>query len=657
MIDTRNRILLSLHLVSKEDDEELNEKDRAYFNAYLLANGGISLVNPEKLTEGVFRKLEPLFPLSVPPSFYKNPQDTTLFSKDELLLEQLVSYFLGYGTGLGRVELFKKAAPSYLSSKDIKEREYRIIEKEEAERILKEHMLSLCAYKRPFSVDEAEDFACLFERGYYEKDTQICCKDNIFYLLPYDDSFVSCLDKKDLVKFSISVFDEHKFHLNRIILKNKEIANVFKTAIPLVKDCPLSKKQAKYFNMLCNNLGIKHKKETHKNSPEARAIAAIRKGEIIKAAEISASAGSSLSRHLTFLLSRANEEETKRILDMIPNDNPTVLLQLLNGLYLEKENFPRTFRFYKKNTLKMHTENGIETKNRKSVLSKETIEKVSTILRKKIFESYSKAPKIGKIYVSEQFKNIAIPLNTSASSSGIDILPSGSRIPFKADFIRTFVYWNDVFDIDSSAIIIREPKEAKDYELTLNDVLSWRTYFSKPFNKFALSSGDCTDITGSEYQDYDIEGLLSLDYRYVIYCLNGYAGKFGDNDIHTGIQIKNDLKTKAWDPKNIEFQMDVRGECRSMASFAIDLKKREIIVLNIKTNGGAVVSKNELNAASIYLDERFLSVNMYDVLSLKGEKVENKEDADIVFDAEYQPKEGQTVVRPYDISKLIELSK
>ena len=69
MIDTRNRILLSLHLVSKEDDEELNEKDRAYFNAYLLANGGISLVNPEKLTEGVFRKLEPLFPLSVPPSF------------------------------------------------------------------------------------------------------------------------------------------------------------------------------------------------------------------------------------------------------------------------------------------------------------------------------------------------------------------------------------------------------------------------------------------------------------------------------------------------------------------------------------------------------------------------------------------------------------
>ena len=107
------------------------------------------------------------------------------------------------------------------------------------------------------------------------------------------------------------------------------------------------------------------------------------------------------------------------------------------------------------------------------------------------------------------------------------MLPAGSRIKVNGNYIRTFCYWKNVFDIDTSALFIKDDfNKNNDYV-----ELSWRNYNTLPLGKSALSSGDCRDENGAEYQDFKIDELLELGYRYVIYTLNGYGGKLNEGDI------------------------------------------------------------------------------------------------------------------------------
>ena len=71
-----------------------------------------------------------------------------------------------------------------------------------------------------------------------------------------------------------------------------------------------------------------------------------------------------------------------------------------------------------------------------------------------------------------------------------------------------------------------------------------------------------------------IDELLELGYRYVIYTLNGYGGKLNEGDIVCGYQNKNNLNTSAWDPKNIEFKINVISNSCAYIGFAIDLKTK-----------------------------------------------------------------------------------
>ena len=123
---------------------------------------------------------------------------TCLFSCEELLIEQLVSYF-AYGSDLGRIELFKKDLPDYVVGDELKLRTFYIVTIDEAEKILGDIMNTYCAYSRPFSVDEMAEFMTLYNEGFYN-DTEIRCKDNVFALLATDETFARFLDKKDIVK-------------------------------------------------------------------------------------------------------------------------------------------------------------------------------------------------------------------------------------------------------------------------------------------------------------------------------------------------------------------------------------------------------------------------------------------------------------------------
>lgn len=346
----------------------------------------------------------------------------------------------------------------------------------------------------------------------------------------------------------------------------------------------------------------------------------------------------------------ADVSECKEIVNMVKTSNPIVLYQLLQGIIKDDYKNHRVFKFYKNKKMKSHTETDYEFLHRQSFLSNDKKNMLSLIIQQKIKEAYENMPKLGNIYISEEFKNIALPTNTSSTGSGLDVLPAGSRLKITDDYIRTFCYWHDAFDIDTSALMIKNLNEDC-------DVLYWGNYSNKCFGDSALCSGDDRSANGAEYQDFKISELLELGYKYVIFTLNGYNSKLDKCEIYCGYQNKSDLDTKAWSAKNMAIKIQVRGNSRAFMGFAIDLTNREIIVLNqMLEDNSRVINPKTLETIKDYLSSAYLQTfNMYKLLSFRGNVVDDKENADIVFDRDYIGKENQQVIKPFQVEKLVAL--
>lgn len=655
----REQLLFNKHYV--ESDIKAVDINYPYYALRIMSFYGVNITNPERLNGEVFQTLDKFFGRKIPKSFYANPQDTKYLSSDELLIEQLVSYFkIEFVTGVDsenredfeRVEVFKKAFPDYVEGNELKLRNFTIIDRREADNILREVADVYASYTRPWGIDEFEIFQYLYQNAYYV-DAPLACKDNIISCLKTIGAprFAKMLDQKDVVKLSIDLFGECST-LN--IKSDRTSFNLLTMAVLNCYPCPLSKKQAKYFNTLCKQLVIKHKKETNARSPYKAAKALIDAGKTIEAAEVFAKNGSLLQRNLVWLLSRAKDSEVYNILDMVKADNPIVLAQLLLGLTRDTYENPRSFKFYAKNRAKSHVETDHEFKYRKSKLTEKKRQLLTAYISDKIDESYKAMESIGKVYIDEEFKKVAVPFNTTASGKGLDVPPVGTRLPIKSDYIRTFCYWKDVYDIDASAVMLRD-LDCK--TVSSQDILYWGNYYAKNFGNSALCSGDDRSNKGAEYQDFKLSELREKGFKYVIYSLNGFGGPFANAEVYCGYQCKNNLNTQAWSAKNIETQIQVKGDSRYFIGFAIDLTTNEMIILNTVSESDArVINAESIQGFKDYLDSKFLETfNMYRILSMRGEVVENPEDADIIFTSSTKvlPTENQRLIRPFDIEDLV----
>lgn len=646
------------YLVIDEAYSEHSAQNNAYLNAYLLANFGIVVDKPDMLNRDMVKQIDEEFHLNVPKSFYSNPQDTKYFSCEELLIEQIISYF-AYGSDLGRIELFKKDLPEYVVGDELKLRTFYIVTEEEAVGVLREVMNTYCAYSRPFSVDEMSEFMTLYMEGFYS-DAEIKCKDNVFALLDTDESFARFLDKKDIVKLSIQKFgDGAKFQdVKNNAYAWKELKPHFAELaryIPYVKHCPMSKKQAKYFNKIVSLCGIKAPKASNAQSPDRRAQKFLNEGNVVGAAQIYASSGSMLERRIKMLLSRANPQEAVQILDMIPAANPIVLYQLMSNLSKD-DSEARTFTFFRNNKVRVHKETEYEAKYRKSRLNENTCKFLADACLEKIKDYYRALPSLGKVYVADNFYKLGMPTNTSASGKGIDVLPTGSRMPVNGTKVRTFVHWKNAFDIDSSLIVVN-----KDDSLS---TMGWFNYSGKGYGNDILFSGDITGSNGAEYFDIDLDALAARGCKYVIQTFHGYMSKLDSGEIYAGYQNKENFNTKAWDPKNIEMQFRVFGDSRGCVAFAIDIQKREVIILNqIVESDDRVVSPDGFKTIEKYLQPGYLDVNIGMIAECRGELADNPMDATVVFDDTYVPVVSddpddvdpvkQTIIRSYELEKLV----
>ena len=635
----KQQILIKRHyLVS--DLVELDPIKVAYYNAYLYSNFGIIVDQPEFLTKEMINEIASLYRLSVPASYFKNPQDMQYYTKAELFIEQAVSYFLAYGARNSHVEVFDKKLPEYPEGTEITLRKFQIVNAAEADEVLASILADYCAYTRPWSLDELYEVDFLITEHYYN-DFVIRCGDNAVALLDRDSRFARYMYKKDLVKYSIRKCGEHS-----TLAMDDNTVRVISEALPLVLDCPMTKKQAKYFNTLVKKVGSSVKKATNFHSPYRVAKEALDAGDVYNAARIYAANGSLLERNLKMLISRADPMTACKILELLPAKNPLVLYQLVNTI-LADDGQARTFTFTKNNLVKHHTETDYETKWRKSKLNDATRKLVYNSCLTLIEEAYKAQPSLGKVYIADNFYKVALPVNTSASGKGIDVTPTGSRLPIKGDYIRTFVHWEKAFDIDSSLILINNENKLES--------MYFGNYHAKRYDNDILFSGDVTSSTGTEYYDIKLENMRKRGYKYIISTFHGFCSNLNSGDIHCGYQDKEDLNTKAWDPKNIAFQMHVKGDTRACVGFAIDLETKEIIVLNLMRDSDCrVVGPADYKMIEKYLSSSALDLNMGTVISYRGEVVSSPEEADVVFDDNYKSEnENQKVVRSYEIEKLV----
>ena len=97
-------------------------------------------------------------------------------------------------------------------------------------------------------------------------------------------------------------------------------------------------------------------------------------------------------------------------------------------------------------------------------------------------------------------------------------------------------------------------------------------------------------------------------YKYVVQTFHGYSCKLNSGEIYAGYQNKENLNTKAWDPKNIEMQFRVQGDSRACVAFAIDIQNREVIIINhILDEDRRVISPKGFKTIEKYLQPDYLT--------------------------------------------------
>ena len=361
-------------------------------------------------------------------------------------------------------------------------------------------------------------------------------------------------------------------------------------------------------------------------------------------------------RHLNYILSRCNSmQEKKKVLDMIffrffkSCGNGLILFQLLNAY--EDYDFTgdaRMFTFEKFSLLKNWTETEEEKGKRRSLLDKETVDLVKEYLIKAIRHHYSGCIS-ESVYVDPAMKNIALPMQMATSNGGFGTLPTGSILSIpEGKKIRAFTYWEKVNDIDLSVIGLREDWTREEY--------SWRTMRYNNDSSIVYS-GDVTDgfNGGSEYFDVDIERFAKEhpDTTHLVFCNNVYSHLNFSQCLCTAGFMNRDIldSGEVYEPKTVKSSFKIDADSAFAYLFAIDLKKRIIIWLNIKADSRQHVAGNkDLN----FLKKYFIitdTLNVYDFFKILARNtVDSKEDADlIVSDSSADPK----YIHSYDFAKIM----
>jgi hypothetical protein len=271
-------------------------------------------------------------------------------------------------------------------------------------------------------------------------------------------------------------------------------------------------------------------------------------------------------------------------------------------------------------------------------LNEKLIESIKDIIINALSFKYSQLEKLGNVWIDEELKNIPMPKNMRSVSSSLKPIIRGQRtkIDGNKNTIRAFVHWFDERgsqDIDLTATFIGDSKIK-------------RIGFNGDHNcKEGCYSGDVRHKQGecAEYIDINIKESIANEYRFVAIDARNYNGRSFETvtDCCVGYMEREFPKAnKVFVPSTIKDCIRLTNESSTTICSVIDLNTREVIHLDIDTDGVPMASANVqelLDAIEPYCHPPKFSVFdliMMHINSRGGVVCENKEDSEVSFEYE-----------------------
>ena len=675
MKDLFKEYLFEKHILV--NDLEYEDED-SFYALFAFANKlGIEITKGKELSHiALVEFASDMLGEYVPESFYRGyPETVRNLTSDEKALDQLFHYFITYGLGdfseAGH-SIFEKDFERIAFREGYVKKKFEIVAEEEAEKQLKEIVFDLLKSSRPLSKHQYEVVKEAIATYQYE-DLEIGSLDTVVKLI-YD------LKRVELAK-SIKLSDIIKLveyinysaygvaSIKKLNLKNSDrklisscIKEVFKHGKCDIIAC--YEKKSLWCGLLHHlhykpdtkeeELFLKEMRGKENKSVYSQLEKLIDKKDIKDAVKLlKKSKGSgALLRNLDYFASRCeSKDDVYFLLDSIEENKPILLIQLLMHYGFYRKDY-RTFVFAKNGMIKSHEETKEEAEKRKSFLDEKTRETVFLALKGKLKKALS--CKVGKVYIDEKMKKVALPIQESTSNGGFGVLSKGSRLPLDTSrVVRAFTYWSQVNDIDLSCIAVNDDgKIVKEF--------SWRT--ARTFNPdYVLFSGDQTSgfNGGSEYFDIDVNAFKKAvpQAKYIIFCNNVFSDvPFSQVECRAGYMIREKQGSgEVYEPKTVRSAFKI--DCNSVYAYlyAIDLEKSELVWLNVANDSIFIIAAYESARKLMPYIKSTDILNVYDFAELIAtEVVSDINEADIVFsDKELELKEEALQIHSYDFEKLL----
>lgn len=356
-----------------------------------------------------------------------------------------------------------------------------------------------------------------------------------------------------------------------------------------------------------------------------------------------------LARKLDHLLRNADDKNSvvNTFKDVASEVSTTVLLQVKEHFANRTKKLESRVFFPKGNLAKCHC-----IENTLSDIDEKYCSAIVKICENALIENYKSKDFLGNVYLSEDFKRYIVPFSQRSANKALKTIVRGSRLPIDGNTkaMRAFIWWTNMdndsrVDLDLSAAIFDENWNYMEH-------VSYTNLRSDRYN--ACHSGDITNggsVNGdgvSEFLDVDIDSVVKYGARYIVYQVYSYTGQKYSDMPHTmfGWMSREDVKSgEIYEPKTVEQKMDLASQSTVCIPVIFDCVNREVIWcdMNLSLNGchsnygGNNVESNLSGvAATCYSMVNMSKPNLYDLIDLhiraRGLRVDNKEEADVVFD-------------------------
>ncbi len=649
----------------------------AFETAFSLANlFGIRLKSGAELAEAeMIRFAGEQLGVDVPDPFYRTfPAGVRALSPDQLLFDQLVHYTMTYGFGdFSRPghSLWETDFERLAFKENAEIRDFSVVTEAEAAQRIDEAVKGFCAATRPL---DAQKFALvsqyIADKGkeglsFASQDLQIR-----LLMATRDMDFAKGLHLNDILKLTERMWFEvyGKDNPKKLNLKNKDrkfLARLIKDRLAASSDfIDCYERQARWTGLLHH---IHFKAETEKEQIFCQAMRSGKNHSVWSGYEKQLAAGDAnaaaaylgkekgsgaVIRQMNTLLSRGADAEA--LLPYLKRCGSVLLIQLLMKYAAGPDDGARSFTFLRFGLLRSHQETEEEKSRRRTRIPEQIRSHLAACIRNELERRYK--GRLGKVYIDEAMKKIALPVSESSSQGGFGVLPKGSRIPLpEGKKIRAFTYWEKVDDVDLSVIGL----DAEDRQIEF----SWRTMAGEQSDAITYSGDETSGYQGgSEFFDIEMEAFRSRypSVKYMIFCDNvfTYGMRFADCVCRAGYMMRDKEDSgEIFEPKTVSSSYTVNCLSSFAYLFGFDLERNEFVWLNSAVHSREQVAGETDLALLKPLFAAADTLNVYDLFHmLAAEITEKPEEAEIVVsDQDVKLQAGAEQIHSWDTDRLLQL--